>query len=243
MSDKNSIMIVGASSAIARAFYREQRARFPEHIIITFSQQQLARCDEQHIHRVLHYSDANIGHALKELSAYIGKLQSITLFNGQLHNKAQGFAPEKRLADLNEDYFTWLFKINTLIPLLWLKHLSSYLDHQNHCVITALSARVGSISDNQLGGWYSYRASKAALNMGFKSAAVELKRRAKNSKLVLFHPGTTDTALSQPFLGNVPQGKLFTPEFVAERLSNLIADRRVNGEVDYIDWQGKTIPW
>ncbi len=243
MNDKNSIIIVGASSAIARAFYREQRARFPEHIIITFSQQQLECCDEQHIHKVLHYSDANIGHALKELSAYIGKLQSVTLFNGQLHNKAQGFTPEKRLADLNEDYFAWLFTVNTLIPLLWLKHLSQYLDHHQHCVITALSARVGSISDNQLGGWYSYRASKAALNMGFKSAAVELKRRAKNCKLVLFHPGTTDTALSQPFQRNVPQGKLFTPDFVAERLSNLIANRPMNGAVDYIDWQGKSIPW
>lgn len=243
MSETNSIMIVGASSAIARAFYREQRTRFPEHVIITFSQQQLARCDERHIHKVLHYSDANIGQAVKELSAYIGNLQSVTLFNGQLHNKALGFAPEKRLADLTDDYFTWLFKINTLIPLLWLKHLSQYLDHQNHCVITALSARVGSISDNRLGGWYSYRASKAALNMGFKSAAVELKRRAKNSKLVLFHPGTTDTALSQPFQGNVPQGKLFTADFVAERLSDLIADRQINGEVDYIDWQGKNIPW
>ena len=79
--------------------------------------------------------------------------------------------------------------------------------------------------------------------MGFKSAAIELKRRAKNTKLVLFHPGTADTPLSKPFQNNVPKGKLFTAEFSAQCLSKLIADRPFNGEVDYIDWQGKIITW
>lgn len=120
------------------------------------------------------------------------------------------------------------------------------LTHKTQCTITALSARVGSINDNELGGWYTYRASKAALNMLFKTAAIELARRAKNTKLILFHPGTTDTELSKPFQKNVPAGKLFTPEFVAGQLFELTnnnPDLKLNGEPAYLDWQGSTIPW
>ncbi|TMO35663.1 short-chain dehydrogenase, partial [Pseudoalteromonas sp. S4389] len=89
--------------------------------------------------------------------------------------------------------------------------------------ICALSARVGSISDNFVGGWYSYRASKADLNMLFKSAASELSRPYKQCHCVLFHPGTTDTPLSKPLQANVPEGKLVTPAYFAEQLSSLIS--------------------
>ena len=128
--------------------------------------------------------------------------------------------------------------------MLWMKHLTNYLSKlKNTCVITCLSARVASINENELGGWYCYRASKAALNMMFKTTAIEFKRRAKTTKLVLFHPGTTDTPLSKPFQKNVPKGKLFSPEFVASKLSEVIETRHIDGNVDYIDWQDKSISW
>ena len=148
---------------------------------------------------------------------------------------------EKIVGNFNE-----LFNSNTLTPLLCLQSILPLLTHKTQCTITALSARVGSINDNKLGGWYTYRASKAALNMLFKTAAVELARRAKNTKLVLFHPGTTDTALSKPFQKNVPAGKLFTAEFVAKQLFTLTFNNphlELNGEPAYLDWQGDTIPW
>ena len=105
------------------------------------------------------------------------------------------------------------------------------------------SARVGSISDNRLGGWYSYRASKAALNMMIKTAAIELARRAKNIKLIAFHPGTTDTPLSKPFQKNVPENKLFSAEFVAKQLLDIVENTPIDQSPSYLDWQGETINW
>ena len=131
---------------------------------------------------------------------------------------------------------------NTVTPMLWLKHLTTKIKSKNSCKIVIFTARVGSISDNKLGGWYSYRASKAAINMLIKSAAVELARRAKNIKLISFHPGTTDTPLSKPFQKNVPNGKLFTSEFVASQLLNIVENTEVDGQASFLDWQGKTIP-
>jgi NAD(P)-dependent dehydrogenase (short-subunit alcohol dehydrogenase family) len=127
--------------------------------------------------------------------------------------------------------------------MLWLKHLTPILVGNHVCKIVVFTARVGSISDNKLGGWYSYRASKAAMNMLIKSASIELARIAKNIKLISFHPGTTDTPLSKPFQKNVPKGKLFTPEFVAKQLLGIVENTTVNGEASFLDWQGKSITW
>jgi NAD(P)-dependent dehydrogenase (short-subunit alcohol dehydrogenase family) len=110
-------------------------------------------------------------------------------------------------------------------------------------VVAVLSARVGSIGDNRLGGWYGYRASKAALNMFLQTAAVEYARRARRVKLLAFHPGTTDTALSAPFQKNVAAGKLFTPDFVAQRLLGLMDAAEPDGRLGFLDWAGKTVPW
>lgn len=117
------------------------------------------------------------------------------------------------------------------------------MNHKNECKFVFLSARVGSISDNKLGGWYSYRSSKAALNMLLKSAAIELKRTFKNVKLIAFHPGTTDSPLSKPFQKNVPKGKLFTRDFVADALIDITNKTQIDGELSFIDWQGEKIDW
>ena len=106
-----------------------------------------------------------------------------------------------------------------------------------------MSARVGSISDNRLGGWYSYRASKCALNMLLKTSAIELNRKHKNVKLISFHPGTTDTKLSRPFQSSVSRDKLFTPDFVATKLMDLMRKTDVDGELAYLDWAGAPIDW
>ena len=109
--------------------------------------------------------------------------------------------------------------------------------------MAALSARVGSIGDNHLGGWYAYRSSKAALNMMLRTLSIEYGRRVKNVKIISFHPGTTDTALSKPFQASVPSDKLFTPEFVAGRLYGIMAEAEIDGQLSYLDWDNKAIPW
>ena len=124
-----------------------------------------------------------------------------------------------------------------------MKLLHPVLKGPERCVVAALSARVGSIGDNRLGGWYAYRSSKSALNMMLRSLAIEYARRVKNVKLISFHPGTTDTALSKPFQASVPEGKLFTPQFVARQLCAIMESAEINGELSYLDWDNKVIPW
>ena len=161
---------------------------------------------------------------------------------GVLHQGSNLF-PEKRLEDLAESQLTEYFHTNSIIPALWLKHLPVLVKGSMPSKLVFFSARVGSISDNKLGGWYGYRASKAALNMLIKTAQVEYQRRAKQVSLVCYHPGTVDTGLSQPFQKNVAANKLFSPQYsvacLLEHLSSLDAELGPH----YIDWQGKPIPW
>ncbi|MFC0134934.1 SDR family NAD(P)-dependent oxidoreductase [Massilia eurypsychrophila] len=117
---------------------------------------------------------------------------------GILHTDA--FMPEKRLADLNTMQMRATFETNTFGPALLLRHFAPLLDGER-AIMAMLSAKVGSIGDNRLGGWYSYRASKAALNMLVKTAAIEVARNQKNSVLVALHPGTVSSRLSRPFRG------------------------------------------
>ena len=133
--------------------------------------------------------------------------------------------------------------VNFIPPSLWIKHAVKLLAPKCLTSFTVLSARVGSISDNQLGGWYGYRASKAALNMMLKTAQVEYRRRLPESGLVAYHPGTVDTQLSKPFQANVKPEKLFTPEFTAQALWRELDTLSVEKAPYYIDWQGKTISW
>ena len=117
---------------------------------------------------------------------------------GLLHSEA--FMPEKRLADLNYMQMQATFQANTFGPALVMRHFVPLLASER-AIMAMLSAKVGSIGDNRLGGWYSYRASKAALNMMVKTAAIEVARNQKNSVLVALHPGTVSSRLSQPFRG------------------------------------------
>ncbi len=187
--------------------------------------------------------ETEIEQLITRLEDFRGRIQRVVVCSGVLHNRQQELAPEKRLEEFTAHSLMSTLAVNTLLPGLWLARLLPLLKDSPHCVYATLSARVGSIGDNRLGGWYSYRASKAALNMLLQTAAVEYSRRARRVKLLAFHPGTTDTDLSRPFQGNVPNGKLFTPEFVATQLDRIMSGLQADGELSYLDWQGKPIPW
>jgi NAD(P)-dependent dehydrogenase (short-subunit alcohol dehydrogenase family) len=109
--------------------------------------------------------------------------------------------------------------------------------------IAVLSARVGSIGDNRRGGWYTYRGSKAALNMMLKCAALELRRLNPSAKVLAYHPGTVDTPLSEPFQGSVDPSTLLSRERAAEALDKVLAETEPDGELSYLDWRGDVIPW
>lgn len=161
---------------------------------------------------------------------------------GLLHDGAD-LAPEKRLEDLSADRLQRVFAVNVLGPALVMRHLLPLMRGQDKAVFAALSARVGSIGDNRLGGWYAYRSSKAALNQMLHTASIEARRRFSNVIIAALHPGTTDTGLSRPFQANVPDGKLFSPDFVADRLLQVIDGLEGKDSGGFFAWDGQAIPW
>lgn len=187
------------------------------------------------------YDEQSMAAVTDQLKPFAGHFGRVCICHGLLHS--DNIWPEKRLEDINSANLHEIFQSNTVVPTLWLKLLFKLLKGKQPCIVATLSARVGSIGDNRIGGWHSYRASKAALNMVLKNMAIEYARRAKNVKLIAFHPGTTDTELSKPFQTAVPNGKLFTPAFVASQLSEVMASVEVDGELEYLDWNGQPIIW
>lgn len=151
--------------------------------------------------------------------------------------------PEKRARDLSLPSMERLFRINAVGPALIAKHLLPLLDRDRKSVFAALSARVGSIADNQLGGWHSYRASKAALNMFVKNHAIELAYRNANAVCIALHPGTVATNLSEPFQRNVPNEKLFTPDHAVAQMLKVIDSLTPADSGGLFAWDGQRIPY
>lgn len=168
-------------------------------------------------------------------------LHLVFVATGILHQK-DGLQPEKTWSSLDPDAMERAFKINTIGPALVAKHFLPLLDKNRKTLFAALSARVGSISDNQLGGWHSYRASKAALNMLLKGFAIELARRNDSAICVGLHPGTVDTRLSEPFQRGVPAKQLFPPATSAQHLLKVIDGLGAEDNGKVFAWDGAEIP-
>lgn len=160
---------------------------------------------------------------------------------GILHD--DGLAPEKRIEDLDAAALQRVFAVNAFAPVLLLQALRPLLPREGKVVFAAISARVGSIGDNRLGGWYAYRASKAALNQFIRTAAIELKRRNRNAIVAALHPGTTDTALSKPFQARVPADRLFSVEQTAGYLLDVIDGLDESDSGGFFAWDGTAIEW
>ncbi len=148
--------------------------------------------------------------------------------------------PEKSLRDISIEHLCEAFKVNAAIPMLICKHAKSRLSKNDDNFLIFLSAMVGSISDNQIGGWYGYRAAKSALNQLIKTASIEYSRTGHKTKLAVIHPGTTETDLSKAFLGNVKH-RVWTPTESAANILTVIGDLKSTGE--FKNWDGTTIPW
>lgn len=164
----------------------------------------------------------------------------VIVASGLLH--APGVSPEKALRALDPAAMAQLFAVNAVGPALVAKHVLPRLPRQGRAVFAALSARVGSISDNRLGGWHGYRASKAALNMLIATIAIELARARPEALCVGLHPGTVDTGLSRPFQGGVPEGRLFTAEQSATHLLRVISGLTPADSGGLFAWDGARIP-
>ena len=165
----------------------------------------------------------------------------VIVATGMLHDGTRG--PEKSLRELDPDWLARTFAINAIGPAIVAKHFLPVMPRTGRCVFAALSARVGSISDNKLGGWYGYRAAKAALNQLIRTAAIEEKRRNDRAIVVGLHPGTVDTALSKPFQGNVQPGRLFDTERAALQLLDTIEALKAPDSGKLFDYEGAEVPF
>lgn len=168
-------------------------------------------------------------------------VQRLIVATGLLHE--DGLKPERALRDLSASGLGRSFLVNAIGPALVLRHFASLLAREGRVEVALLSARVGSISDNRLGGWYGYRASKAALNQIVRSAAIEIGRSRPEAVIAALHPGTVDTAMSRPFQANVPAERLFTAERSAAHLAEVLGKLQPANSGGFFDWQGAPIPF
>jgi NAD(P)-dependent dehydrogenase (short-subunit alcohol dehydrogenase family) len=186
--------------------------------------------------------ETSIEHAARRAGERTGHLDLLINCAGLLHD-GQQVAPERRLDELNPYALHRSFAVNALGPALVIKHFRSLLQQAAQPVVANLSARVGSITDNRLGGWYAYRASKAAQNMLTRCMAIELGRGSRPVTVVALHPGTVDTDLSRPFQRNVPTGKLFGTDQAVDQLLAVIDRLTPSDSGRFFAWDGSEIPW
>ena len=151
-----------------------------------------------------------------------------------------GQTPEKTLSAVTAEAMAGIFAVNTIGPALILRHAARLLRRDGRGVVAVLSARVGSIGDNRLGGWYSYRASKAALNQIVHGAAIEIGRSHRQSVVVALHPGTVETAFTASYAGKHPT---VTPDVAAGHLLCVLNGLSPSDTGGFFDWAGETVPW
>jgi NAD(P)-dependent dehydrogenase (short-subunit alcohol dehydrogenase family) len=172
-------------------------------------------------------------------AAGLGDLRLVIDATGFLHDERQG--PEKSWRQLDAANLARSFALNATGPALIMKHVLPRLPRAGKAVFATLSARVGSIGDNRLGGWYAYRASKAALNQLVRTAAVELARRSADAFCIALHPGTVATALSAPFAASGLQ--VHDPATAARRLLCVVDQLAADANGGFFDWRGAPVPW
>ena len=215
-------MVIGSSGGIGSIFAEHLRH---EHVVMEFSRAS-----------GLDYMDEG---SIVNAAEQVSDLDMILIATGFLHDDA--IMPEKSVRDLSHEKFEQNFLVNTIGPALVMKHFLPKLRRDGRSICAALSARVGSISDNGLGGWTAYRASKVALNMVIKNAAIETARRNKDAIIVGLHPGTVDTQLSKPFQGNVREGKLFTPDYSVSKMLQVLEALNPRDSGKVFAWDGEEI--
>jgi len=231
---KGSAVVIGASGGIGAAFEAALIEEGAYEVVHGFAR---SRGGAQHLDLL---DEASIATA----AAHVAKgppPAMVIVATGLLHDGEHG--PEKALRDLDPAWLAQLYAVNAIGPALVAKHFLPLMPKATRTVFAALSARVASITDNRLGGWHGYRASKAALNMLIRNLAIEERRRNERAIVVALHPGTVDTALSRPFQANVPAGRLFDAERAALQLLDVIEGLKSPDSGKLFDYEGEEIPF
>ncbi len=240
----SAVLIIGASSAIGRSLAQHylqcervviwlsrSAPDFAHDRLVVLSAPDLTDCDDWELHNSFF---ENVITQLKQREVTI-------IFNciGWLHH--EHLKPEKSVAQSSVALLRRTLLVNLETPIFYLRGFWPYITKRADLKYLQLSAKVGSINDNQLGGWYSYRSSKAALNQWIKTASIEVQRSNKTAVIVTLHPGTTDSPLSKPFQRNVPVGQLQNPSQTAERLAAVAQSLTTEHSGLLLNWDGSVL--
>lgn len=229
-------LVVGASGGIGHALLAEVSRRNLALRCTAWSRRTPAGA----LHTDWHHVDITDERTIAAAAAQLDGVDLVVIASGMLHDGAA--QPEKTIRALDPSAMAHAFAVNTIGPALVAKHVLPHLPRDRRAIFAALSARVGSISDNRLGGWYSYRASKAALNQIVRTLSVELALKHPQAIAVGLHPGTVDTPLSKPFQGRVPGGTLAEPHAAAARLLDVVLARTPRDTGRVFDSRGQIVP-
>lgn len=242
LQDRANVVVAGANGGIGNALVESLASDERAGRIWALSRSPLAVSSSRVRPVVTDVTDEGSVEAMAKRCAEYGPVDLLVVATGVLHD-GDDIQPEKRMRDLDGAMMAEVFRINTFAPALIAKHFLPLMRQDAKTAFAAISARVGSISDNRLGGWASYRASKAALNMFVKTLSIEHARTHPEGLVVTLHPGTTDTALSKPFQRNVPSDKLFSPEYAAERLLQVLDQLTSADTGGFFAWDGDPIEY
>ena len=251
IADQSNILIVGASQGIGLGFVKQilqdnQVTKIYATYRSSDTASELLTLAANNPNRLVCLTmditdESSIIQGIKVIGSETQKLHLVIYCVGMLH---QGeLQPEKSLRQINSQNLINYFQVNSIGAVLLAKHLMPLLCHKEGSIFASISAKVGSIGDNRLGGWYGYRASKAALNMFLKTISIEYSRRCPKTIVVALHPGTTDTRLSQPFQKNVPPEKLFSVTKTVNLLLEVLASLKSTDSGEFFSWDGSRLPW
>ncbi|MDJ0591369.1 MAG: SDR family NAD(P)-dependent oxidoreductase [Pleurocapsa sp. MO_226.B13] len=249
--DRANALIVGASQGIGLGFVEALLSQNNiERVFATYRNPETAgkllALQEQYKDRLKCLQvditqESQIAEGVKQIQESVPQLHLAIYCVGVLHEG--DLTPEKSLRQIKAENLIYSFQVNSIGAVLLAKHLMPLFNKKECSIFASISAKVGSIGDNRLGGWYGYRASKAALNMFLKTTAIEYSRRCPKTIVVALHPGTTDTRLSRPFQKNVPPGKLFPVEHTVNLLSKVISGLEPQDSGEFFSWDGSKLPW
>ncbi|MEW8404314.1 MAG: SDR family NAD(P)-dependent oxidoreductase [Candidatus Thiodiazotropha taylori] len=232
-----TVMVAGATGGIGKALTEAVTKQYPDATLIRLARDpaRLVELNNPTIDLQFDLLDeSSISEAIDQITP--GRIDLAFVASGFLHD--HNYKPEKTFKSLNSDHLLYAYQTNAIGPALLCKHLIPRMNDQQVSRIGILSARVGSISDNRLGGWHAYRSSKAALNMLIRNFAIELGYKRRQLIIVGLQPGTTDTQLSAPFQANVPDGQLQTTQYTAEQLLKVMSCLKMEDSGKLFDFLG-----
>jgi len=234
---KKNVLIAGSSGAIGGEFVKFYSDDLNVEKIVTLSRKKNDSGNKKIQSIEVDYSKEETFKNLEKISQ-LKSISTIIIATGMLHTDQ--VKPEKSIDSINFESLKDVFQVNVFGPILLVKKLLPLIKESQGVKIVFLTARVGSISDNELGGWYSYRSSKSALNMMIKNLSIELKRANKENIVIGIHPGTVKSFLSEPFLRNIKH-KIFTPRESVELMVKVISKIRQKDSGKCFDFLGKVI--